>query len=27
MITGYDEVELTEAEEAYLAESKMVPMK
>lgn len=27
MITGYDEVELTPAEEAYLAETKAVPMK
>ena len=27
MITGYDEVDLTEAEEAYLTESRIVPMK
>ena len=27
MITGYDEVDLTEAEEAYLKESRIVPLK
>ncbi len=27
MVTGYDEVDLTEAEEAYLTETRIVPMK
>ena len=27
MITGYDEIELSEVEEAYIEETKTVPMK